>query len=128
MLDQLKQPDIEIYVKNTSFDAIQDWLSSVFGVISLPSFSGKPINVSVGTSPKIPVMLTPNAAGKAFTSIWFQSNQTPWISDEECAISFLALNDTEVRCSANSWQEEEEEHSEQWLSMSRNEKKLIQWG
>jgi len=128
MPDQLKQPDIEIYVKDTNFNVIQDWLSSVFEPIILPSFSGKPVNISVGTSPKISVMLTPNAAGKAFTSIWFQSDQTPWTSDEECGVSFLAFNDTEVRCSANSWQEEEEEQSEQWLSMSRNEKKLIQWG
>jgi hypothetical protein len=128
MPDQLKQPDIEIYAKDTSFKAIEDWLSSVFEPISLPSFSGKPINTCIGSSPKISVMLTPNAAGKAFTSIWFQSDQTPWANDEECAVSFLTFNDTEVRCSANSWQEEEEEQSEQWLSMTRNEKKLIQWG
>ncbi|MFT7185180.1 MAG: hypothetical protein ACI84K_000554 [Pseudohongiellaceae bacterium] len=128
MPDQPKQPDIEIYVKDTSFNAIQNWLSSIFEPITLPSFSGKPIHISIGSSPKIAVMLTPNAAGKAFTSIWFQSDQTPWVNDEECAVSFLALHDTEVRCSANSWQEEEEEHSEQWLSISRNEKRLIQWG
>jgi hypothetical protein len=128
MPDQLKQPDIEIYVKDSSFKAIQDWLSSVFEPVSLPSFKGKPISIGIGSSPKITVMLTPHAAGKAFTSIWFQSDKTPWVNDEECAISFLALNDTEVRCSANSWQEEEEEQSEKWLSISRNEKKLIQWG
>ena len=127
MTNQIKQPDIEIYVKDTSFNAIQDWLSSVFEPISLPNFSGKPVNINVGISPKIPVMLTPSAAGKAFTSIWFQSDQTPWKTDEECAMSFLSINDTEVRCSANSWQEEEEEQSEQWLSISRNEKRLIQW-
>ena len=128
MTDQVKQPDIEIYVKDISFNDIQTWLTNIFEPVTLPSFNGKPVSTNVGASPKIPVMITPNAAGKAFTSIWFQSDQTPWKNDEECAISFLAVNDTEVRCSAYSWLEGEEEYSEQWLCITRNEKRLIQWG
>ena len=125
MPDPINQPDIEIYVKDTSFSIIQDWLAKTFEPTSLPNFNGKPVNIKVG---EIPVMITPNAAGKSYTSIWFQSNKTPWKNDEECGTDFLAFYDTEVRCSANSWQEEEEEQSEQWISMTRNEKKLILWG
>lgn len=128
MVDEPTQPDIEIYVKDTSFDAIQKWLSNVFEPVSIPNYNGKPLNIRVGSSPSIPVMLTPNAAGKAFTSIWFQSDKTPWKDDKTCAESFLVHNDTEVRCSANSWKEEEEEYSEQWLCLTRNEKRLIRWG
>ena len=129
MTAQPEQPDIEIYVKDSNFDEIQNWLSSIFAPILLPKFTGKPVNFHIGSEPKIPVMITPNAAGKAFTSIWFQSNNTPWKSDEACAMSFLASNDTaEIRCSANSWKEEEEEYSEQWLCITQNEKRLILWG
>ncbi len=132
MQEQMKQPDIEIYVKDVSFEAIQKWLSEIFNPITLPKVSDKPVNIKVeiplNAEVEIPVMITPKAAGKAFTSIWFQSDKTPWLSDEACANSFLEFQDAEVRCSANSWHEEEDEQSDQWLSINRNEKRLIRWG
>ena len=128
MQAQITQPDIEIYIKDISIEMIEQWLCEIFGPVSLPKTNGKPINLKVGTEPELPLMITPNAAGKAFTSIWFQSDQTPWQSDETCAQAFLAFHDGEVRCSATSWQEEEDESSEQWLCMTRNEKRLIRWG
>ena len=76
----------------------------------------------------VEVMITPKAAGKAYTSIWFKSDKTPWPSDLSCANNFLQKFDTEVRCSAESWQESEAEYSEKWWKLTRDTKELVSWG
>lgn len=129
------QPDIEIYVRDASLQNILDWLRLEFDQVSISdpgqnAFSkGKPAAGKLSLEGQsIPVFIMPNAAGKAFTSIWFKSNKTNWINDEACALSFLSFLDTEVRCSATSWHEQEEEGSDQWWLIKRNEKRLIRWG
>ena len=132
----MKNPDIEIYVKDANGEIISEWLQDFFDSINMPklnnqSFSkGHTIQGTVSTvlGDKIPVMITPHASGKAFCSIWFKSDKTAWDNDEACALSFLQKNNTEVRCSAGSWAEDEDLESEQWLSLTPNEKKLIPWG
>jgi len=135
----LNNPDIEIYIKETNCSEINDWLENNFQFVHFEQlnnetfFKGKIINgaVSLKTNAdntNIPVVITPHAAGKKFCSVWFKSDKTLWPNDEACANSFLAMHDTEVRCSANSWTEKEEKDSEQWLCLSQNDKKLIHWG
>jgi len=135
MPDNNQQPDIEIYVKNASHQTILDWLGLEFERVDIPTLThdaftkGRPAAGTLTLEGKtIPVFVMPNAAGKAFTSIWFKSDQTGWSSDEGCALSFLAFQDTEVRCSAASWHEQEEEGSDQWWLIKRDEKRLIRWG
>jgi hypothetical protein len=130
----MNTPDIEIYAKNISADIILEWLSKHFEKILIAigpqALAGKTTvhgTVEYNKS-SIPISITPQAAGKSFCSIWFKSADTPWENDEQCAQSLLELYDIEVRCSAAGWSEEEDEMSEQWLYITRNEKKLIRWG
>ena len=76
----------------------------------------------------IELSITPCAAGKAYTSVWFKTPHTPWKDDLACAESALATIDTEVRCSAETWAEEEPEFSEKWWKITRNERELVVWG
>jgi len=135
----MKTPDIEIYVKQASAELITSWLRENFSHIDIPqlnhvSFSGGRViqgHVSIEEPEHlrtlIPIVITPRAAGKAFCSIWFKSDNTMWANDEACAQSLLSIFDTEVRCSVGGWSEEEDIQSEQWLSLTQNEKKLIRW-
>lgn len=135
MTEISQQPDIEIYVRNASHQNILDWLNQTFDKVELKqltydSFSkGRSVEGQVTFRDTIiPVFIMPHAAGKAFTSIWFKSDKTKWPNDEACALDFLTSVDTEVRCSANSWHENEDENSDQWWLIKRNEKRLIRWG
>lgn len=130
----MNTPDIEIYAKNINAEMMRDWLNQNFDDVSLnidpQALAG---NTTIHGTVKhnnllIPVSVTPQAAGKSFCSIWFKSAETPWQNDEQCAQSILDLHDLEIRCSAAGWSEEEDEMSEQWLFITRNEKKLIRWG
>jgi hypothetical protein len=131
----MKTPDIEIYVKNADMAVIKNWLEESFSAVQLPQHSkelfdkGKAIKAYVeNNSAKTELIITPRAAGKTFCSIWFKQNITNWENDESCAHSLLSKTDIEIRCSASGWSEEEDEQSAQWLLLTRDERKLINWG
>lgn len=130
----MKTPDIEIYVKQADMTVISKWLSIHFTKLELPSHAtqifdkGNSIKAKVYTGDAYSdLVITPQAAGKAFCSIWIKDNISPWDDDKSCARSFLKEADLEIRCSATGWQEEEEEQSPQWLLLTRTEEKLINW-
>lgn len=130
----MKTPDIEIYVKEASMDVLANWLSQHFSDVDLPNHAtqlfekGKAIRAKVSNNEgSSELIITPQAAGKAFSSLWFKKNITPWQNDEACADSLLQEADIEIRCSASGWSEEEEEQSAQWLLKTRTEQKLINW-
>jgi len=128
----MKNPDIEIYIKNVTAGIISNWLLECFESIDIPNLNEQSFRkggiIQGKVNQDIPVMITPHASGKSFCSIWFKSSQTDWDNDEACAEAFLQRHDTEVRCAASSWTEAEEKESEQWLLITQNEKKLIRWG
>lgn len=131
----MKTPDIEIYVKDVNLVEIKHWLEQHFSSVIFPNHfeqifqKGKTVRASASTDTETSeLIITPQAAGKSFASIWFKSNNTKWENDEACAQSLLDLADVEVRCSASGWTEEEAIESEQWLLMTRAGKKLINWG
>jgi len=130
----MKTPDIEIYVKDAQFQQILDWLNLYFKGIEFPGkaahlyANGKPVRGTLGQAEnKLELVITPKAAGKDFTSLWFKQNLTPWENDEQCALSLLEQADIEIRCSAAGWEEDEAINSEQWWLLRRDEKKRINW-
>jgi hypothetical protein len=129
-----EQPDIEIYVKNLNDDMLLPWLEKHFDRIDKDSLkrinlnSAKPVSVSLALdSHDIELFVTPKAAGKAYCSLWFKSGHTPWENDLNCAESFISLVDTEVRCSAETWTEQEAENSDMWWVISATERNLVPW-
>lgn len=131
----MKTPDIEIYVKDADMTEIESWLMESFSDVQLPSHAeqifvkGKAIRATIGNNGSTTeLLITPQASGKSFCSIWFKQNITNWENDESCAQSLLKKADVEIRCSASGWSEEEEIESEQWLLLTRDERKLINWG
>lgn len=134
---QAKQPDIEIYVKQGQPRDLASWLAEHFDndaaeleqwLIKYWDAQGTKTTTLARQSQTITLAFTANAAGKAFRSLWFQSNATPWCDDKACALSLLERFDGEVRCSESSWTEAEEEFSEKWWCLTRTQEKLITWG
>lgn len=128
MNDQ-RHPDIEIYVKNRSLTAIENWLVSLDESFS-PSTSQDSDKSShqyslIIAGNTIPVFIHERAAGKAWTSVWFQSGQTPWIKDLDCARIAAAALETQVRCIATGWQNGDD--PDEWWKVEDQTEVLIQW-
>ncbi|TDO96376.1 hypothetical protein [Marinomonas balearica] len=122
------QADIEIYVLSCPTETIVEWLAKAFTLQSKELISSTSLKLELHHNDKmIPVTILEQAAGKRFTSIWFDSSDTPWNDDIECAKSaFEALN-TEVRCNLQGWQEAEQEDPDQWWRINANSEGPYIW-
>jgi hypothetical protein len=96
-----RHPDIEIYVKNCSLEQLEDWIKSHSSGLE-KRFNQGPIYEYSCTmeSVAVEVMIHQKVVGKAWTSIWFKSDRTPWAKDLDCALDAFAALETEIRCIA----------------------------
>ena len=115
----MRQPDIEIYLKDADVDhkAIAAWLGAALGPCSDWVQKGQTYKCKAGN---VPVTWLPKAVGK-WNSLYLESDQTPWDDDIACArAAFVALN-VEVRCAPGTWVEEEgEESADTWIRISED--------
>lgn len=94
--------EAEIYLKNADSQAVIDWLHSVFPELKTEPPRGKTLCFSAGD---IPIRLIPEAAGKAFTCLWFKQRPARWDNDIACAREAFATLKVEIRCADHAWQE-----------------------
>lgn len=122
------QTDIEIYVMKQSSEAITQWLKDRFDNCTEAHVAGRSTFLEVTDNGQIiPVNIVENAAGKAWTSIWFNSPHTPWAYDADCAREIRAGLACRVRCNASFWQEQAGINDE-WLEIDEQGKEgLINW-
>jgi hypothetical protein len=121
-----RHPDSESSIKNRSLEEILDWLSQrCTNVTPLKDVGGThSLEVELDAC-RIPVMIHERAVGKAWISIWFRSDQTPWIRDIDCAHEVAAALDTQVRCVASGWNEGDD--PDEWWAVENGNAKKIQW-
>lgn len=111
----MRQPDIEIYVKDIDRTAITVWLESILNAPCVWQEKGR---VSRCECAGIPVVWFEKAVGK-WHSLLLESASTPWADDTECALAAAAALQTNVRCAPGSWQEADgDSNVDQWLSTS----------
>jgi|UPI00082D3789 hypothetical protein len=121
-----RHPDIEIYIKNCSFEAIQEWLASQAEKIDYISSKGTTHQLNLRFSGNdVETMIHERAAGKAWTSLWLKSDKSPWATDLECAHATATALNTQVRCIVSSW-EDGDDPDEYWKIENGAEEK-IQW-
>ncbi|CAM3809793.1 hypothetical protein [Parendozoicomonas haliclonae] len=122
------QTDIEIYLMKQPVDAIIEWLGETFDNCSEADVRGRSYNLTVTHNEQsIPVNIVENAAGKAWTSVWFDSTSTPWHCDADCARSAHKMLAGRVRCNASFWQEGAG-NMDEWLEIGQDgSEKLIDW-
>ena len=120
----MRQPDIEIYLKDAEHQAIAAWLTQAIGPCSEWQNKGQSYHVKTGN---IAVTWLPKAVGK-WHSLLLNSNATPWADDLECAQAAFAALNVEIRCAPGSWQEEEsDEQADRWMRISVDGVEEITW-
>lgn len=117
--------DIEIYVEDLEFDTCLEWLQEVFSEVSQVSTHKRSLRcLATFENVEIPVQVLLNS-NKSFSSIWFKHAQTPWKSDQACArVAFSHFNRT-VRCTAGSWQPDQD--PDLWWQISTSGEEEILW-
>lgn len=114
----MRQPDIEIYLKEDFLDDLTAWLDQQVGRVELGPWSGTTRRGTLHGDCAIPLMIVRKAAGK-WASVWFESDRTPWDTDLDCARAVASGIDREVRCSIGGWEEEQgEADADRWLKVT----------
>ncbi len=120
----MHQPDIEIYLKDASQQAVTDWLSNTIGPCSDWQQRGQTFKCRAG---EIPVTFLPKAVGK-WHSLLLESAATPWANDVACAQAAFAALDVEVRCAPGGWSEEQgEENADLWIKVNAEGTREFIW-
>jgi len=120
----MRQPDIEIYLKDASQQAVADWLAQAIGPCSPWQQKGKTFKCMAGN---VPVTWLPKAVGK-WHSLLLESDATPWEDDLGCARAAFEALGVETRCAPGGWLEEESvEDADRWMSISERGEEEIIW-
>ncbi|MBD9485033.1 hypothetical protein IB229_18770 [Pseudomonas sp. PDM14] len=120
----MRQPDIEIYLKDADHKAIAAWLNDAIGPVSDWHQQGQTFKCRAGD---VPVTWLPKAVGK-WHSLFLESDATPWADDLACARAAFAALDVEVRCAPGGWDEEESvETADRWIRISSDGEEEIVW-
>jgi hypothetical protein len=117
------QSDIEIYVKNINPTKAEHWLQHLGWQTQLTPVNRNTNKIVADTGDKSITVFTINS-GK-FTSIWFQSDQTPWAEDLECAKQAWQYFEKEVRASQGGWREDS--NDDRWWKIDSDGENLIDW-
>ncbi|MFN3237474.1 MAG: hypothetical protein ACE37D_10465 [Pseudomonadales bacterium] len=113
-------PDIEIYLKRVATEDVLAWLQTVFNDYEV-------VRTEPSTRCKLKEMfctITENVAKGGYTSVWFESNATPWETDRDCAQAAFAHFQCETRCSTGGWEGEDEGG---WLRLTDKGEQVVNW-
>lgn len=111
-------PDIEIYVRDVSNEALLSWLQSRFDV------KGKfPCLTLLLEGRTTDCLIVPDAVKGGYTSVWFKSNGTPWSTDHECAKEAFKFLKKEIRCNAVV----KSTHNFHWLQIDQKGEIPVSW-
>ena len=123
-----KPTDIEIYLMKQTPEAIISWLKERFDSCIKSHVAGNSHFLEVTYKGRlIPVNIVENAASKAWTSVWFNSPDTPWRFDADCAREAHQALQGRIRCNASFWQENVGSSNE-WLEINdQGEEQLLSW-
>lgn len=125
-MTEQRHPDIEIYIKNRPLEQIIEWLEQRCSEVrTLNSVGGCHAMEVQLDGHRIPVMIHEKAVGKAWVSIWFRSDKTPWAQDIDCAYEAADAMKTQVRCIVSGWSEGDD--PDEWWRIENGDAEKIQW-
>lgn len=121
-----RHPDIEVYIKNSSPKALIEWLSSISEHVSEPMTRGVSHEFKcLFNAEEVPVLIEERAVGKAWISIWFNSDKTPWNVDLDCASAISKALNVQTRCIVNGWQDGDE--PDEWWRVTTDGVDKVIW-
>ena len=120
------QPDVEIYVKRVELPDILGWISGHFSIEEQKNV-GSTLKLKLTRDGAVmSCTVAENVAKGGYTSIWFESNCTPWRTDEECAQEAYDRFQIEIRCSVNGWTPENGDEGG-WYRFTESGKTVVNW-
>lgn len=120
----MRQPDIEIYLKDADLAAVSAWLNQALGALDEWQARGQTFK---SRAAGIALTWLPNAVGK-WHSLLLDSDATPWATDRDCAEAACTALGVEIRCAPGGWSEEEgEEDADRWLRITAEGVSEITW-
>ena len=120
----MRQPDIEIYLKDADQQAVGAWLERAIGPCTPWQRKGQTFKCRSGD---IEITWLPQAVGK-WHSLYLASDATPWADDLACAQAAHEALGVEIRCAPGSWDEKDgEEDADRWLKVSDQGVEQIVW-
>ena len=119
-----RQPDIEIYLKDCPMDKLIVWLTSLFGNLEPPVEAG---NSTVFHSAIGPVIITAQLEDGEFFSVWFNTPNSPWATDMECARQASYDLKCLVRCCSGQYFSEVPAESDIFLEIEKEVESLTVW-
>lgn len=121
-----RHPDIEIYIKNSSVEAICAWLAKRFEQLEPIGRKGLLHQYQARyQGHDFEVLINERAIGKSWIIVWFQSDKTPWSIDLDCAREASTELHTQVRCIASGWQEGDD--PDEWWRVDKGKEQKIKW-
>jgi hypothetical protein len=117
------QSDIEIYIKNIAVSSVEQWLQGMGWHTEASILNRTTTKILANSSAKSFTILAVSS-GK-YTSVWFQSDQTPWANDLECARQAWQHFGKEIRASQGGWLEENKD--DRWWQLDGTGENLIDW-
>lgn len=126
-----RHPDLEIYIKNRTPDEISQWLENCCDrlITMKDSTTSREFQVFFGDA-QIDCLLQLKVSGKMWSSLWFKSNQTPWLTDLDCALQASQEMSTQIRCIKAGWSDTDEDsdcEEDQWWKVEDQQQTLISW-
>ena len=111
----MRQPDIEIYLREDHVKDLLAWLPEALGPLVLGDAVGNNRQGTIESNPAIPLMIVRKAAGK-------------WATDADCARAVHTALSHEVRCSIGSWDESEgDADADRWLKVNADGESEFVW-
>lgn len=124
-MTEQRHPDIEIYIKSRSLEEIEAWLQSL-GSLEKTSTQGLAHEYQLAFDQQsVPVMVHEKVAGKAWLSLWFKENLTPWPQDLACAHAASEAMNTQIRCVAGGWNDGDE--PDEYWKVENGQQETIVW-
>lgn len=120
--------DIEIYLFKPELSDIINWLKKRF-LLLLPGtkvteYSTTYHFLAKTETESIRIVIIEKILD-GYSSIFFDSPDTPWETDLDCARDAFRHFRVEVRCCANSWSAEQ--NPDEWLSICQEGESIMTW-
>jgi len=124
-MTEQRHPDIEIYIKSRTLDEIEAWLGSL-GTLEKTTSQGLTHDYKLSLDGQtVPLMIHEKVAGKAWLSLWFKENLTPWDQDLDCARAASEAMSTQIRCVASGWNDGDE--PDEYWKVENGQQETIIW-